>query len=214
MRLIDQTEHACHLRMVQYFKCRDDKKHEFLIVEIEHDKTKSLTHVLVDRAPKNPSGNETPSKRTAQMVSSSIPAEDSIRIQGSQSQSPLAHEFTPYELLATLKFGQRPPLLHFTTLLDVVHTHAPSYDLYHHQCYWFAHTIWQMLSSNEYQPTLTMEANWKARGTYKDVSVGSDSLLEIQREYQDALAKLRSEMRDKKAKADERDKQVCHEPYR
>jgi hypothetical protein len=63
----------------------------------------------------------------------------------------------PCDRLATLSFGQRPTLLHLTAVLGVVHQHAPCYDLYRHQCYWFADTIWGILSSTRYQPILKLE---------------------------------------------------------
>jgi hypothetical protein len=75
---IDHTKNACHLREVQYFKCRDDKQHDFLIIEIEHDKTKLVARVLVDRAPEDPSSNKPLSERPSQMVSSSIPAQTGL----------------------------------------------------------------------------------------------------------------------------------------
>jgi hypothetical protein len=210
---IDHTENACHLREVQYFKCREDKQHEFLVIEIEHDKTKLVARVLVDRAPENPSGNEPSSKRPSQMVSSLIPAHDMIRIQGSRSSS-LTRDFIPCDRLATLSFGQRPTLLHLTAVLGVVHQHAPYYDLYNHQCYWFADTIWGILSSTCYQPILKPETKWTKRGKYSLAPVGKDSLGEIEQEYQDALAKAVSEVQSRLDKVDVRDKQVCHAPYR
>jgi hypothetical protein len=57
--------------------------------------------------------------------------------------------------------------------------HAPYYDPYYHQCYWFCNTIWRVLSNPKYQPSVEEKESWKYRGKYHKLCLGKDSLEEV-----------------------------------
>ena len=120
----------------QVLQMQISKQHKFLLITISHRTTGQCTEILVDQSPKPPptAGNH-PSSRTAQMSSSSIPANDQVVIKSSTDQSQLTSPFIPFDTIATLTFDVRPTLLDFATALVVIHQHASSYHPVDHQCY-------------------------------------------------------------------------------
>jgi hypothetical protein len=200
VRRLDHETYPCHIRLLRYFKCRRDKKHEFLLVTIIHEPTGRTAIALVDRSPENVSqsgdGNSTP--RLSQMASSSVNAHDQVRIKGSTDTKDVEDDYGQSDLLSTLRFTNRPTLLEFSTLLAVVHEHKPFYNPIFHQCYWHSHTIWRFLRDDKYGAVEEKKEKWSDRGVYVLIKMGRDSLEEIKAEHMVAFDSAKVEIKSRR----------------
>jgi hypothetical protein len=110
-KIMADVDQDCHVERVEYFKGRDNKEHEFLVVEILHDNTGSVARVLVDRAPEESSNKQgVISSRPSQLSSSSVRAHDQVRVEGSKDSKAkfnktITDGFEPFDLLTTLTYG-------------------------------------------------------------------------------------------------------------
>jgi hypothetical protein len=210
MTILDHHEDPCYVEKIEYCKCQNGKQHEFLLVAISHGTTGRITEIVVDRSPKPPptTGNQS-SSRTAQMSSSSIPANDQVVIKGSTDQSQLTSPFIPFDTIATLTFGVRPALLDFATALVVIHQHASTYNPVDHQCYWFANTIWGVFSKAKYGPQIREGDRWDRRGMYSSISIGKDSQIAIEDNLQNALLRVQQEANIRRGLTLARENAVC-----
>jgi hypothetical protein len=146
----------CYVTEFQHLKTKRRKRHEFLKITVIYFPTGATTSFLVDReVDMSPEGERLHSAKlgshiysgsthssthsTSSLSKDNVPASDRVRV--CNIEQDLAN-FTPYDKLSTLTFSNSSfPLIDLTILLDVVHKHAPEYDLIQNQCYWFAHAI-------------------------------------------------------------------------
>lgn len=216
--LEDDDRDACCVRRVEYCKCSNGKKHEFLAVHIYHCHSDRTAILIVDRTPDCTSevdkleGQSPSSGHGAhgfRKSSSRAPAHDQVMVHGTQdSKSAGMRIFQPYKLLATLSFQSPPSLLEFAVLLIVVHQHAPYYDVLQHQCYWYCDTIWRALEDSKYGPRVVQTDSYDTRGKYVLLSVGSDSLGSIKLEFTEAMVNANADLQNKREQAEARDIRV------
>ena len=214
--LEDDDRDACSVIRVEYHKCSNGKKHEFLAVHIHHRHSDHTAVLVVDRTPDSPSevnNEQLPSSghvaHSFTKSSSHARAHDQVLVRGTRdSEAAWMRIFEPHKLMATLSFGNPPSLLEFAVLLIVVHQHASFYDILQYQCYWYCDTIWRVLERPKYDPRVVPSDSWDTRGKYGPLSVGSDSLERIEREFSEAMAAAQANLQEKREQAEARDRRV------
>ncbi|KAG2115623.1 hypothetical protein DEU56DRAFT_895932 [Suillus clintonianus] len=149
----------CQLDRMVYCKCTGDKEHEFLLLHFRHPIQQHAVSILViDRVPlrtdhtQNNNGSSKQLRQSSSIVSPPVyPSStyDSVFTTPSKGaiQSYLHNTYGPYKKLIDLEFSAsaRPSAIQVTMLLSALNKHSPLYDLYQHQCYWYAHTVWEAL---------------------------------------------------------------------
>jgi hypothetical protein len=146
----------CFVERVVHCKCEEDKQHEFLSFEISSPTGSYRATVFVDRRVDVTQGVKQKaavmSPSPSQTISNSeIPlANDVVWVaaKGGDSETSLNNQFGSYLTLRTLTFphdNNRPSAQHLATLLQTASMHERHYKLYAHQCYWFAHTVFESL---------------------------------------------------------------------
>ena len=208
IKAIDHDKDVCYINRVEYYKCINRKKHEFLVAHIYHQPSGHTAKVLVDRSPEGVSLDGNPAEHASRKASSKVGAHDQIRILGTQATKKLTDDFEPFKILSTLTFTKPPSLLEFALLLVVVHRHAPLYDVVDHQCYWYSDTVWRALGNAKYGPIKAESKHWSTRGKYGLISVGSDSLEAIEREHGEVMEAAQREAQTRKKKAEVCDSMV------
>ncbi|EGN91631.1 hypothetical protein SERLA73DRAFT_192195 [Serpula lacrymans var. lacrymans S7.3] len=157
--LVDETS-RCYIDRIVFCKCKKDKKHEFLLIHVRrHTITGAQkAFIVVDRAPRAPEGNNAsvqspPASGIASPSVSDTTADDRVStcMENDKEFGNLTAKYKPYATLCELDFlpsveNHLPPSVRqLSVLLTVVNHHAPLYNLYEHQCYWFANTVFDML---------------------------------------------------------------------
>ncbi|KAG1887422.1 uncharacterized protein F5891DRAFT_967222 [Suillus fuscotomentosus] len=147
----------CPLRRIEFCKCSNGARHEFLIFFFGHwiDGSSAEAVICVDRTFKLRTQDDNSSKQFPGLVSHSSsepsPALDSVSMVGSpQDAKPrLTQSHGPYTTLCTLRFSPSPApsALEVSTVLFLVHQQAPVYDLIDSQCFWFSDTVWRSLKA-------------------------------------------------------------------
>ncbi|KAG2063208.1 hypothetical protein BDR04DRAFT_578815 [Suillus decipiens] len=92
-------------------------------------------------------------------------------------------------------------------LLSVMNQHSQAYDLYQHQCYWYAHTIWKVLKKAFPDAFETDEA--AGRSSYCGLTIKkADSVEEVYNEF--CLERRNAEQReaDKRREREEEAQQL------
>lgn len=208
IKTIDHDKDVCYVSRIEYYKCIKGKEHEFLVASINHTPSGHTATVLMDRSPECVSTNGNQVEHASRKASSKVPAHDQIRVQGTKAVNDVTHDFKPIILLATLTFTRPPSLLEFGLLLDVVHNHAPQYDVVYHQCYWYCDTTFRTLQNMKYEPNKVETKHWSKRGKYGPVWVGQDSLEAIEQEHAQAIDEALKEAQVRKEEAQAHDKMV------
>jgi hypothetical protein len=76
-----------------------------------------------------------------------------------------ADQHGPSETLSTLTFPTlQPTVLDFSTLLEVVNSHAPFYTVDEYQCYWYAGSTFEVIKL-KYNATETINTSTKLEHT-------------------------------------------------
>ncbi|KAG1786710.1 uncharacterized protein HD556DRAFT_1449511 [Suillus plorans] len=159
MLLASNFSSQCVLEQAWFCKASERKQHEFLVLFFAHwdASVPAIACVVVDRTPKsssNDSGSSTPITLSSGIASPSAlqtAALDSVSTTpctGINTCKYLTSMYGPYNHLCTLTFpptSTRPSATQISVLLSVTSTHAPNYNLYHFQCYWYASTIWEAI---------------------------------------------------------------------
>ncbi|KAG2336294.1 hypothetical protein BDR05DRAFT_971147 [Suillus weaverae] len=173
----------CALRRIEFCKCSNGVRHEFLVLYFGHwiDGSSAEAVVCVDRTVKLRTQDENSAKQFPGLVSSrsSEPSQalDSIAMIGSphDAESRLIQSQGPYKRLCTLRFppSSAPSALEVSTILLLVHQQAPSYDLIESHCFWFSDSVWRSLKKlfpgNEELCTLN---DHNLRGRFVGFTVG------------------------------------------
>ncbi|KAG2337734.1 hypothetical protein BDR05DRAFT_894698 [Suillus weaverae] len=147
----------CSLRRIEFCKCSNGARHEFLILFFGHwiDGSSAEAVICVDRTFKLRTQDDNSSKQFPGLVSHSSsepnPALDSVSMVGSphDAKPRLIQSHGPYTTLCTLQFSpsSAPSALEVSTVLFLVHQQAPVYDLIDGQCFWFSDTVWRSLKA-------------------------------------------------------------------
>lgn len=145
---------SCKLEYMEFCKAKKGKLHEFLVLHFSHHAhTSARAAVVVDRAMIDPS-------QSSAIVSPSLPpqratpAHDSVHVVGQNASlnAYLSDTYGGYHKLCVLKYSQpnpnssipQPPsAIQLSTLLLIITEHHPDYNLYEHNCYWFADMVFE-----------------------------------------------------------------------
>ncbi|KAG1776685.1 hypothetical protein EV702DRAFT_1228398 [Suillus placidus] len=155
----DDVSSQCQLERVVYGKCTKSKEHEFLLLYFRHPTQKHTVAIMVlDRmicedSTQNGSGSSRQVVRSSRIASPSVskmPAHDSTYTAPEGSARLNDHLSTahgPFKECAKLIFpaSARPSAIQVSALLTTVSKFFPDYHLYHRQCYWYAHTVFEAL---------------------------------------------------------------------
>jgi hypothetical protein len=142
----------CKLERMEFCKTKNGKLHEFLILHFSHyTHTSARAAVVVDRAMKHRS-------QASAIVSPSLPtatpARDRVYVVGQNDSLDawLSNEYGEYHTLCVLEYPrsdlnssmpQPPSAIQLSTLLLIITEHQPNYNLYEHNCYWFADMVFE-----------------------------------------------------------------------
>jgi len=144
----------CKLQRVEFCKTRNGKLHEFLILYFSHyTHASARAAVVVDRIVQHHS-------QSSAIVSPSLPAigatpaRDRVHVVGQNDSlnTWLSNEYGAYCRLCVLDYHrsdlnssipQPPSAVQLSTLLLVITEHQPDYNLYEHNCYWFADMVFE-----------------------------------------------------------------------
>ncbi|KAG2064124.1 hypothetical protein BDR04DRAFT_1110556, partial [Suillus decipiens] len=228
----NELSKQCQLEKVIYCKCIEGKEHEFLLFHFRHPTQENAEAVLVsDRIPEdrdtnnntdnnnNNNNRNSGSSSSRRMQSSCIvspsvgvtPACDSVfTTPNSIARVPthLTKIYGKFNQLTELQFtSARPSAEQLSMLLCVMHRHSPAYDLYEHQCYWYAHTIWKVLKKTFPDSFETDEA--AGRSSYCGLTIKkADSVEEVYNEF--CLERRNAEQReaDKRREREEEAQQL------
>ncbi|EGO26731.1 hypothetical protein SERLADRAFT_464109 [Serpula lacrymans var. lacrymans S7.9] len=217
---LDDRSTNCYIDHIVFCKCKDDKKHEFLLISVCYPDpnitAKAL--VVVDRSPSAPSPNSSVhTPLGSAIVSPSVsdtPAHDRIVITKEDDKTELTKPYKPYRELCTLTFSEScpsnitgnylsPSVRQLCILLKVINKHAPLYNLYEHQCYWFANTVFDTLKK------LFPNAEEKCsshdmRGNYHGLKFDHRNSIEtISEEYDRAWSEACDRVREEQRKREE-----------
>lgn len=214
---LDHATDACYIDQIEYGKCKGEKHHEFLLIHIVHLGTGARAKVRIDRAAKRTESeisSSNGSRHSSEICSSTALAYDKAVIVGDgRGAVDITRKMEPFDLLSKVTYPTRQPTLtDLSTLLIVVHEHAPNYDVVDHQCYWFAHTVWQVLCGPAYGAVEVPGARWERRGKYGPFRVGKDSLEVIKTEHQTLLQREEMRVRARAEAAKARDDAVSVVP--
>lgn len=146
---------SCKLQRIEFCKTRSDKLHEFLVLYFSHHTHPSTSAVvIVDRAAQE-------SSQTSAIVSPSLPfkkttpALDKVHVMGQNVSldAYLSHTYGKYNTLCVLEYPspsdldsstpQPPSAIQLSILLLAVTEHKSDYNLYEHNCYWFADMVFE-----------------------------------------------------------------------
>jgi hypothetical protein len=188
----------CFVERVVHCKCEEEKQHEFLSFEISSPTGSYRATVFVDRRVNVTQGVKQKaavmSPSPSQTISNSeIPlANDVVWVaaKGGDSETSLNNQFGNYLTLRTLTFphdNNRPSAQHLATLLQTTSMHERHYKLYGHQCYWFAHTVFESLQKLHPTSLLSYGRYHKKRSQYRGSDFPkADSVDEVCTEFQTA----------------------------
>ncbi|KAG2046285.1 hypothetical protein BDR06DRAFT_201615 [Suillus hirtellus] len=144
----DNRYFMCSLSRIDYCKCTDGAKHEFLLFYFRHFISSAEAVVCADRTVERGNG----SRQSSEIVSPSskeTAASDHALLLGSPEDAVRHLRDKPgrYRKLCTLTFSpsSAPSALHVAAVLCLVHQQAPAYNLYEQQCYWYADSVWMSL---------------------------------------------------------------------
>jgi hypothetical protein len=203
----------CRITSVSYWKCDKGKEHEFLIVHASHLRTGAPVILATDRCVK--SNDEASPRRKVDSLtlasSHTTPAHDRVILSYDGTQDCVVNEFKhgkPKPLTTHLYSLDRdgPTILQLAVILDVVSKHAPHYDLWEKQCYWFAGTVWYAICN--LFPPLELKKLDRA-SSYLGLPVPQSHATEtIVAEYQTRLAALDAEEAKRVAERERREREV------
>lgn len=139
----------CPLDHIDYYKCVDGAKHEFLLFYFRHWTGSSAeAAVCAERTVERGHG----SRQSSDIISPSskeTAATDRAFLLGSPDSAiqHLRDKAGRCKKLCTLTFlpPSAPSALHVAAILCLVHRQAPAYNLYDSQCYWYADSVWMSL---------------------------------------------------------------------
>jgi hypothetical protein len=191
LKSMDGETEKCYIRKIIYFKHTKPSFHEFLLAEIIHPFSLQVSLAVIERAPKK-TDDYAKKRAVSPSISGSVGANDTVRIFGDPDISKLSS----HNKLAEMTFEHDElPLLNFAILLTVISKHAPNYDVWEYQCYWFADTIYQSVqtlfkpSKEHVEPALS-----KHRGKFLlGLPLRKDSVGAIIGEYEAAMEDDRNE---------------------
>ncbi|KAI9574368.1 hypothetical protein HD554DRAFT_2011044 [Boletus coccyginus] len=149
-QMLRDSANSCRLERMEFCKRKNGKLHEFLILYFSHHTHASARAVvIVDRAAKDPS-------RSSAIVAPSLPSQkttpalDTVHVVGQNVNfdAYLSNTFGEYDTLCILEYPksfipQPPSAIQLSILLLVVTKHQPDYNLYEHNCYWFADMVFE-----------------------------------------------------------------------
>jgi hypothetical protein len=157
IRQYDPSE-VCVIEKVIHYKCNTDKEHEFLLIHAQHNRSGVSVVLAADRAPEpvSEASSTVPSSGAkldglAILSSGEVPACDRIIVSYDGTENTVLMAFkTRATALRSLHYrspDSAPTLSQFAAILEVVSEHAPQYDLYETQCFWFAGAAWDTLKA-------------------------------------------------------------------
>ncbi|KAG1896787.1 uncharacterized protein F5891DRAFT_1245792 [Suillus fuscotomentosus] len=170
----------CALEGLTFCKARKRKQHEFIVLYFRHWNVlvPATAVMVVDRAAKTSSkknGYSAPIAHSSGIISPAALqtlAFDSVSqvitpIKDTQAEirKCLRERYGKYKELCNHTFSDnsaRPSATQISVLLSVISQHAPNYNLYRFQCYWFAMTIWEA-TKQLYPDSEDTEAPWKGK---------------------------------------------------
>lgn len=216
----------CALERLTFCKARRRKQHEFIVLYFRHWLLAATAVLVVDRAVKPSSkrnGYFTPITHSLGVTSPSAlqtPAADSVfrlitlnkDTGNSGIEKYLRERHGSYKELCNLTFSAmsvRPSATQISVLLAVISQHAPNYNVYQFQCYWFARTIWeatkQLCPDSEYT-----EAPWTGkRSRWYGIKVDTaNSVDAVRKKYANEWKGLEEEAKQKKQAEDTRMREV------
>lgn len=173
----------CSLRRIEFCKCSNGARHEFLVLFFGHwiDGSSAEAVICVDRTFKLRAQDDNSSKQFPGLLSHSSsepsPALDSVSMVGSPHDAKLRliQSHGPYTTLCTLRFSpsSAPSALEVSAVLFLVHQQAPVYNLIDSQCFWFADTVWRSLKALfPRNQELCNVNNHNSRARYGGLTVG------------------------------------------
>ncbi|KAG2063094.1 hypothetical protein BDR04DRAFT_1199581 [Suillus decipiens] len=219
----------CQLEKVIYCKCTNGKEHEFLLLHFRHPTQQDAEAILVsDRIP-DPTGDNTTNNnnnnhnngssssrrmQSSRIISPSIgptPAQDSVfTMFNSVGNIPtyLDRTYGEFVRLTELQFTSARPSAHqLSVLLSVIHQHSRAYKVRQYQCYWYAHTVWEVLK--RISPDCFETEESAVRSSYRGLTIDkADSVDEIYNKYGKEWACVEQEAADLRRKEEKQAQQL------
>ncbi|KAF9220346.1 hypothetical protein BS17DRAFT_347240 [Gyrodon lividus] len=181
----------CFIEDVIHYKCTAGKQHEFLRFQVSHPAGPWKAFVFADRTVDTSNDNGVPTFSNKAVVLSNpppsssssstlslrdLPAYDIVYI-ATENSAGLKRLYSlrfndKHEVVRTLTYdanSTRPSVLELATLFNVTSRHAPSYNAYQNQCYWFAETIYEALA--QLFPIHRQAPDARRGGTYRGLGI-------------------------------------------
>ena len=177
----------CFVQEIKYCKCTTSQLHEFLLVRVHYnaETTTHTAYLTLDRSPESSLDSLHSSSgelaQAARISSRSVPAYDRVMVSHDGTERCVTDHQGKFDVIATMTLDRSASssLIAFATLADVVSAHA-DYRVTRNQCYWFAFSIWGVMS--DCATEISEKDKWNLRGKYVGVVLGendSSSLSDI-----------------------------------
>lgn len=177
---------GCDITHIDHRKAYANKEHEFLVTTISHIASGHDCFLSIERCVESELSSS--SDRVAigsKIVVNPRPAADLVQFVAAPTG------IGESKIVGSISFpsgGLRPSIANLSVLLSVISQHAPNYDPKDHNCYWYAHTISEVLRTEFNGQDTTAKPGDKAdRAKYSSIHIPlKDSLLTVHSEYQAA----------------------------
>jgi len=206
LKSMDGGAEKCYIRKISYFKDRKPSFHEFLLMEIMHPCSVQVSLAITERTPKE-SDHYTSKQALSPSIYGRAAAHDTVRLPA----GPHISKRSSRNKLAELTFEpNKLPLLNLAILLTVVSQHAPNYDVWDYQCYWYADTIYQSVKAlfepaNEH---IELALSKRRRKYLLGLPLPKGSVGPILEEYKMAMEKYQTEKITKERARRDKEKKV------
>jgi hypothetical protein len=206
----------CFVERVVHCKCEDDKRHEFLRFEISSPTGSHTAIVFADRRVEVSQGIRQMatvlSPSPSPSASENLLATDVVWVatKGCPSETSLNNQFCSHLELRTLTFPHRtsrPSAQYLGALLQTTSVCEIYYDIYAHQCYWFAHTVFESLRTLHPSSLLSNGRDHKKSSQYRGSNIPkADSVDTVCSEFLNVWKKfLEREEEDRRMKQAEQE---------
>ena len=112
-------------------------------MEIMHPCSVQSSLAVTKHTPKE-SNHYTSKQALSLSISGRVPAHDTVQLPAGPH---ISKQSSPNKLAELTFKPNKLPLLNLAILLTVVSQHAPNYDIWDYQCYWYADMIYQSVKA-------------------------------------------------------------------
>ncbi|KAG2067931.1 hypothetical protein BDR04DRAFT_1144059 [Suillus decipiens] len=195
----------CQLERVVFCKCTTGREHEFLLLHFRHPIQQHAIAVLVlDRIIPDYAQENNDSSTQVTQPSSIFPTRIVDRTFS-----------TPYGSSAARSYSSRIYAIQVSVLFSILKKH-PVYDLNQSQCYWYPHTVWEVLKKlfPDCRATMQHEGRSCCLGLKMEKSDGVEVVCEQYRPLWEHTAKNVAEETQERVRVMEDSKRQCMMEFR